>query len=198
MLDGHGADPQAGQLRQDIHPCIPDSAGTESIRFRGRPLRLRELQANDRRRLEAMLAQVAAPDLQMRFFAAFRRVPAALLDQLTQIDPTQRVTVAAFLGSGLDDANAEIIGVARAHHVAGATAEAALLVRSDLKGLGLGSLLLSRLIARCRERGISRLIAEVMRCNSRMLRLGKKYGFRCESVGDGTCHLILDLDAQPA
>lgn len=156
------------------------------------------MQADDRARIEALLAQVAAPDLQLRFFAALRRVTPELLDQLMQIDPTQRVTVAAVLGNIADDANAEIIGVARAHRVAGATAEAALLVRSDLKGQGLGSLLLSRLIARCRERDISRLIAEVMWCNCRMLRLAEKHGFRYESVEDDTCHLVLDLGAQLA
>jgi len=175
---------------------MPDSDGVEPIRFRGQPLRLRELQANDRVRLEALLSQVATPDLQMRFFAAFRRIPPALLDQLMQIDPAQRITVAALIGS--TDANAEIIGVARAHRLATATAETALLVRSDLKGQGLGSLLLRTLIARCRERGISRLSAEVMRCNSRMLCLAKKHGFRCESVHDNTCHVVLDLGAQPA
>jgi hypothetical protein len=56
----------------------------------------------------------------MRFFAAFRRVPPGLLDHLMQIDPTRRVTVAAVIGTSADDANAEIIGVARAHRVEGA------------------------------------------------------------------------------
>jgi acetyltransferase len=198
MLDGNYAAQRARQLRQDVQRCVPESDRVESVCFRGQSLRLRELQATDRARLEALLAQVAAPDLQMRFFGAFRRVPPALLDHLLQIDPTQRVTLAALLGAGADEANAEIIGVARAHRVAEATTEAALLVRSDLKGQGLGSLLLGRLIAHCRERGISRLIAEVMRGNSRMPFLAKKYGFCCESVQDNVCHLVLDLNAQPA
>jgi acetyltransferase len=115
-----------------------------------------------------------------------------------RIEPKQRVTVAAVLETGARDVNGEIVGVARAHRVEGATAEAALLVRSDLKGQGLGSMLLSRLIARCRERGISRLIADVMRCNGRMLHLAEKYGFRYESAEDDTCHLVLDLSAQGA
>jgi acetyltransferase len=97
--------------------------------------------------------------------------------------------VAAVLGTSADDTNAKIIGAARAHRAEGVTAEAALLVRSDLKGQGLDSLLLSRLIARCRERGISRLIAELMRRNGRRLRLAEKYGFRYESVEDDTCQL---------
>jgi hypothetical protein len=41
------------------------------------------------------------------------------------------------------------------------------------------------------------MIIEVMRRNSRMLRLAKKYGFRCDGVQDDTCHLVLDLSAQP-
>jgi acetyltransferase len=198
MVNGYRGTPKVGHLRQAIHRCTQDSDVVESFRFRGHLLCLRELQANDRARIEALLAKVAAPDLQMRFFAALRRIPPSLLDQLTQIDPTQRVTVAAVLGTSADDANAEIIGVARAHRVEGATAEAALLVRSDLKGQGLGSLLLSRLITRCRERGISRLIAEVMRRNDRMLRLAQRYGFLYKSVGDDTCHLVLDLGVQLA
>ena len=136
MLDGHRGAPKVGHLRRAIHQCMQDSDVAESFRFRGHPLRLRELQANDRARIEALLAKVAAPDLQMRFFAALRRVPPGLLDHLMQIDPTQRVTVVAVLGTSADDANTEIIGVAHAHRLEGATAEAALLVRSDLKGQG--------------------------------------------------------------
>src|ERR1700758_366022 len=118
--------------------CLHHSADAEPAFFRGRPLWLRELRANDRTRIEALLAQVAPPDLQMRFFGVFHRVPPALLDQLMRIDPAQRVTVAAVYESGRRNDAAEILGVARAHRTVGDRAEAALLVRSDLKGEGLG------------------------------------------------------------
>jgi acetyltransferase len=170
-------------------------SGDECIRFRGRTVRLRELQANDRSRIETLLGQVAATDIQMRFFSALRRVPAELLDQLMRVDPTQRVTVAAVLESdgGTDDA--QILGVARAHRTVGDTAEVALLVRSDLKGQGLGTILLGRLIVRCREWGILHLVADVMRSNSRMLRLAETYCFRRELVQDDICRIALDLSA---
>jgi acetyltransferase len=172
---------------------VRHSGDVESVLFRGRPLRLRELRATDRAGIEALLAQVAPPDLQMRFFGLFHRVPPALLDELMRIEPAQCLTVAAVRDSDSRDDVAEILAVARAHRTAGACAEAALLVRSDLKGEGLGSMLLGTLIAQCRDWGLSRIMAEVMRRNSRMLRLAKKYGFRCESVHEDTCQLVLDL-----
>jgi acetyltransferase len=169
----------------------------QALRFRGRPLSVRELQADDRDRLEAMLTRVTGPDLQMRFFAALSRVPPALLDRLLRTDPTTGITAAAVLESSCSSGGCEILAVARADRTAERSAEAALLVRSDLKGLGLGTLLLGRLIARCRERGITRLIAEVLRPNGRMLRLARKFGFRCEKTDFYAYHLVLDLTGQP-
>ncbi len=42
------------------------------------------------------------------------------------------------------------------------TAEFAVLVRSDLKGQGLGSLLLEKIIRYCRERGTRRIAGDVL------------------------------------
>jgi acetyltransferase len=165
----------------------------ESAAFQGGRLRLRALQANDRTRIEALLAQVTPQDLQLRFFGLFQRVPPALLDHLMRIDPEQRLTVAAVRDSRWTSDDAEILGVARAHRIGPDSAEAALLVRSDLKGQGLGSMLLGRLIARCRNWGVSRIVAEAMRCNNRMLHLAQKHGFHCEQLHADTCHLVLDL-----
>ncbi|MBV8307494.1 MAG: GNAT family N-acetyltransferase [Gammaproteobacteria bacterium] len=161
--------------------------------FQGRAVCLRELQASDRDRIQALLSQVDPSDLQMRFFGLFREVPRTLLDQLMRVDPAERLTVAAVREHGVDNHPAEILGVARAHRTAADSAEAALLVRSDLKGAGLGSLLLGRLIAQCRNWGLSRISAEVLPDNSRMLHLAKRYGFRCESLQEDHCHLVLEL-----
>ena len=169
------------------------AAQAEQVLFQGQTLRLRELRASDRARIEALLAHATRTDLQMRFFAPFKRVPPALLDQLMRVDPAERLTVAAVREHGADSEAGEILGVARAHRTVAGNAEAALLVRSDLKGAGLGSLLLGRLIARCRDWGVSRISAEVLPHNGRMLNLAKKYGFRCQNPHEDPCQLVLDI-----
>ena len=197
MRESHGGAPR-GEHPGLLQRCLQANEDTESLHFGAQPLCLRELRADDRPRLESLLTQLSPLDLRMRFFAATGRVPPGVLDQLMHIDPAQRVTVASVLGGGPGDTQGEMIGVARAHRVTAGVAEAALLVRSDLKRHGLGSLLLGRLIARCRQRGISRLIAEVLRCNSAMLHLARQHGFHCTSIEEQVCHLVLDLGAAAA
>ena len=114
-----------------------DYDAVNSIRFHGRPLRLRELRAADRPRIETLLTQVAPADLQLRFFDAFCRIPPGLLDRLLRIDPRDRLTVVAVLESA-GSHDAEILGVARAHRMGEHAAEAALLVRSGPQRTGAG------------------------------------------------------------
>ena len=168
----------------------------ERFSFRGQPILLRPLQAEDRVLLEDLARRTEFDDLRMRFFSGFRSLPPRLLDELMRIDPARRITlVASGTASG---GQPEILAVARAHAAAAGSAELALLVRSDLKGMGLGSLLLERLIARCHRRGLRVLVADVLEENTRMLRLAERYGFRREYAELGMTHLVLDLNSLAA
>jgi GNAT superfamily N-acetyltransferase len=171
-------------------PDPPESA--EIITFCRRQICLRQLRANDRPLLEHLVALTDLHDLRMRFLGGFHALPPNLLDHLTRIDPEQRITLVAT--STTSGGNEEILAVGRAHALAENNAELGLLVRSDLKGMGLGSLLLERLIARCRSRGIAHLEADVFRENIRMLCLADRYGFLRKSQQFDTTHLVLDLD----
>lgn len=168
----------------------------ETISFRGRQVCLRPLEAQDRPLLEDLAGRTELGDLRMRFFSGFQKLPPEVLDQLMLIDPQRRITLVA--SSTASNGKQEILAVARAHLVTEGSAELALLVRSDLKGMGLGSLMLHRLIALCRSRGISLLVAEVLQENTRMLRLADRHGFRQESAQPGTTRLVLDLDLRAA
>jgi acetyltransferase len=163
----------------------------ELIDFRGRPVCLRRLHAADRPLIEEFLARIDFDDLRMRFFGGFRAVPPSLLDHLLRVDDLERLALVVIGTDGCG--RREVLAVGRAHTSADASAELALLVRSNLKGLGLGSALLARLIAHCRNRGISQLVAEVLQQNARMLRLAERFGFRPQDAQFGTVRLVLEL-----
>jgi acetyltransferase len=168
---------------------VPDEA--EIISFRYRQVCLRPLVAQDRPLLEDLIGRTELQDLRMRFLAGFRTLPPGVFDRLMLIDPERRITLIA--SSTASYGKPEILAVAGAHALTESSAELALLVRSDLKGMGMGSVLLDRLISRCRSRGFSLLVAEVLQDNARVLRLADKYGFRREAVRLGTSRLVLDL-----
>lgn len=168
----------------------------EIISLRGRRVCLRPLAAQDRPLLEELARRTESHDLRMRFFGGSGSPPPAVFDQLMLIDPQRCIVLVA--SSIASRGKPEILAVARAHILTEDSAELALLVRSDLKGMGMGSVLLDRLIARCRNRGVSLLVAEVLRENTRMLRLADKYGFRREALLFGTVRLVLDLHSLAA
>ncbi len=58
------------------------------------------------------------------------------------------------------------------------TAEYAILVRSDLKGTGLGRLMMQKMIRYCRATGVRRIVGEVLSENLPMLRLAEELGFK--------------------
>ena len=179
----------------DAGGCKSVAPGLRSLG--GRRVRLRGLRREDRPLLQAFLQQIDPYDLQMRFFAGLRSVPPPLLDFLMQADCEQRMVLVATDDRSRDQA--QILAVAHAHaHPRGETAEIALLVRSDLKGIGFGSLLLDRLIRHCRNHGVARLEADVLRQNARMLHLAGKYGFRKQAAEGGTVRLALELTSAAA
>nr|WP_308602467.1 MULTISPECIES: GNAT family N-acetyltransferase [unclassified Massilia] len=64
------------------------------------------------------------------------------------------------------------------------SAEFAVTVRSDLKGLGLGRILMEKLIAYCRSRGTREIVGEALPQNNRIIGLVKKLGFQVMPAGE--------------
>ena len=74
-------------------------------------------------------------------------------------------------------------------------AEFAVLVRSDLKGLGLGRRLLEKLIAYTQSHGLRRLNGITMPNNRGMIGLARKLGFTVDiQLEDGIVSLSLPLN----
>ena len=79
--------------------------------------------------------------------------------------------------SSVDGFASETLGVVRAvadpDNIA---AEFAIIVRSDLKGQGLGPILLKKLIDYCRTRGTKQLVGEALADNPRVIGLARRFG----------------------
>jgi acetyltransferase len=169
----------------------------ERLQYRGRPLLLRPIRPEDAPRHRRFLAQVTARDLYTRFFTAVRELPETDRAHLTQIDYDREM---AFVAVGRDTAGTEeILGVARAcADPDNNAAEFAVLVRSDLKGHGLGTLLMRKLIRYCCERGTRELRGDVMADNTAMLNLAHSLGFRVRGSEQNVKTIALELQAPAA
>jgi acetyltransferase len=74
------------------------------------------------------------------------------------------------------------------------TAEFAILVRSRLKGHGLGWLLMQRVIDYAKGKGLRRVYGDVLVENTAMLQMCAELGFREEDLGSGMKRVVIDLE----
>ncbi|MDO9284549.1 MAG: bifunctional acetate--CoA ligase family protein/GNAT family N-acetyltransferase [Aquabacterium sp.] len=166
----------------------------EQVVWRGQTLTLRPIRPEDEAQHLAFLADLAPEDVRLRVFYSRRSIAHSELARLTQVDHAREIT---FLATEADPAGAErTLGVARAvidpdNH----DAEFGIIVRSSLKGAGLGELLMHKLIRTLRERGTRRLVASVLAENHRMLELARELGFTLSptDLREGTRQITLDL-----
>ena len=169
----------------------------ETVDFRGRRLLLRPIRPEDFPQHRAFLARVTPDDLRTRFFRLMRELPDLDLAHLTQIDYEREMAFIAVAPDGTG--GTETLGVARAHADANNNeAEFAVLVRSDLKRLGIGSLLMRKLIAYCRARGTRTLVGEVLCNNGAMIEFAQSLGFRVTDRNLDVVQMALDLQGASA
>ena len=96
--------------------------------------------------------------MRLRFFGPIKHFNHALIARFTQIDYARAMAFVV-----IDPPSGEMLGVGRVHLLSHSdTAEYAVLVRSDLKGRGLGWLLMQKLIEYARSEGIQELRGEVL------------------------------------
>lgn len=151
----------------------------EQLSWRGRPLTLRPIRPEDEPQHLAFLQKLDPVDIRMRVFYSRQSITRTELARLTQIDYEREMAfVATAPAEGADGAPEETLGVVRATcDPDNDSAEFGIVVRSDLKGGGLGELLMRKLIDHLRARGTKRLVATVLRQNTRMLELARDLGF---------------------
>ena len=163
--------------------------------WNGRAIVVRPIRPEDEAQHRRFLESLDAEDVRMRFFTTRKGLPRSELARLTQIDYDREM---AFIAEATDaQGGAETLGVARTvSDPDNVEAEFAIVVRSDLKGRGLGTMLFECLIEHARRRGIERLVGLVLRENTRMLKLSAAMGFKAdpaEPPASGLRRMVLEL-----
>ncbi|MBV7438679.1 bifunctional acetate--CoA ligase family protein/GNAT family N-acetyltransferase [Aeromonas sp. sif2416] len=152
---------------------------------------LRPIRPEDEPAHKQFVLKVSDEDRYKRFFADVGELGHEELARMTQIDYDREM---AFVAVGQDGAfNQQILGVVRAiSNPDLSDAEFAILIRSDLKGLGLGKLMMEKIVRYARERGIGQLSGMTMPSNRGMINLAKRLGFQIDiQLEDGVVNMAL-------
>lgn len=163
------------------------------VSWLGQPLLLRPIMPEDGAAHIAFFNALDPEDVRLRMFIRMRELQPAQLARLTQIDYDRDM---AFIATRRrTNGQSETLGVVRAMaDPDNEKAEFAVIVRSDVKGHGLGSLLMTKLIEYCRSRGTLEIVREALPQNIGVLNLVRRFGFEIRPMpGDGVVTLRLDL-----
>jgi acetyltransferase len=161
-----------------------DIAGVGRVQFR--PVR-----PSDEHLYADFFTKVTVEDRRLRFFGAGPDLSHGFLARLTQIDYAREMAFVA-----IEPNSGALLGVVRM--VADPDyerAEYAILVRSDLKGRGLGWRLMRWLIDYARHEGLQELSGSVLAGNVTMLDMCRQLGFiiRCDPDDQSVRTVTLDL-----
>jgi RimJ/RimL family protein N-acetyltransferase len=157
----------------------------------GERILIRPVHPQDTRLYPDFLANVSAEDLRLRFFARIAELSADEVHWLSCLNYQHEM---AFIA--LDEDTGHMLGLVRLkEELDEETAEFAILVRSRLKGHGLGWLLMRRVIDYAKEKGLRRVYGDVLAENSAMLKMCAELGFHTEDFGSRMKRVVLDLES---
>jgi acetyltransferase len=168
------------------HDVLPD--GTRVL--------VRALRPEDAALYPDFAAHVTLEDARLRFFSAVSELSDERIAELTRLDYERAM---AFIA--IDEANGKMLGVVRLHLDPDRKGgEYAVIVRSALKGHGLGWLLMQRMIEYARTIGLQRVHGQVLAENTTMLHMCEHLGFHIDEDphAKDIKTVTLDLSASPA
>jgi acetyltransferase len=152
---------------------------------------VRPIRPEDEPSIHQLLRHVTSHDLRLRFFAAMKEFSHEFIARLTQLDYARAMAFAAF-----DEATGEIVGVVRIHSDSiYESGEYAILLRSDLKGRGLGWALMQLIIEYARSEGLKVISGDVLAENTVMLAMCRSLGFevKVDPLEHDICNVRLAL-----
>jgi acetyltransferase len=155
----------------------------------GEHILIRRAEPEDKALYLDFLRDVSAEDLRLRFFAHIRELSAAEADKLGHLDYSHEMVFVA-----VEEHTGEMLGLVRLKdELDEQTAEFAILVRTRLKGHGVGWLLMRRVIDYAKEKDLRRVYGDVLAANASMLQMTAELGFHEEDIGAGLRRVVLNL-----
>jgi acetyltransferase len=150
-----------------------------------RPLLIRPIRPEDAESHGAFFARLSAEDVRYRFFTAMREMSPDLVARLTQVDYDREIAFIAVRppSEGPEDGRGDTVAVARLVGEAGSrSVEFAIVVQPDMKGQGLASHLMRRLIDWARGRGLDEIAGQVLADNQPMIAFVRHLGFKVQRM----------------
>jgi len=141
-------------------------------RFLARPIR-----PEDEPLIHELLRHVTPEDLRLRFFAPMKEFSHEFIARLTQLDYARAMAFVA-----IDETSNQLVGVVRLHSDSVyESGEYAILLRSDLKGKGLGWALMQMMIEYAKAEGLKTIAGDVLHDNTVMLEMCRSLGFEVKA-----------------
>jgi acetyltransferase len=154
---------------------------------------VRPVRPEDDALFRAFFARVTDEDLRLRFFQSVKHFSHEFIARLTQLDYARSIALVAL------DADGEMLGAVRlladADYDRG---EYGILIRSDLKGAGLGWQLMRIMIEYAHWQGLRMIEGQVLRENRTMLAMCRQLGFTLKPDPEDASitNVTLPIDAQ--
>jgi GNAT superfamily N-acetyltransferase len=138
-------------------------------------VRIRPLRASDGAGYVAFVRGLSHETLRNRLLGGGLAVTAEALDRMLRVDQVRHVALAA---TARVDGEVRIIGVARyALESASERGELAVTVADEWQGMGIGCLLIRRLVQHARKSGVAELYGDSFATNTGMVVLMRRAGF---------------------
>ncbi len=143
----------------------------------GRRVFLRPIRPGDENAYHQLFTRLEPQDIRFRFFGLLKKLPKTEINRFQDINYDREINIIA---NAVDRGGCpEMLGVVGGFlDVEISSVEFAMVVRSDLKRQGLGTILLSKMIGYCFAQGFRRITGEVLKTNAPMLGLTDSLGFK--------------------
>jgi acetyltransferase len=173
-IDPAGKRPAQPYGHMAIHP-YPVELATDITLPDGARLHVRAIRPEDAELERAFVAGLSEETRYFRFFYQLHELTPSMLARFTQVDYDREMALVALDGAGVAPSMA---GVARySMNPDRTSAEFAVVIADTWQRRGVARLLMGRLVACARKRGLRRLEGLVLRSNRNMLKFTEGFGF---------------------